>query len=48
MLVDFFEKSFIVLEVVSTCMEPYDAQEDILVVSQVCYSLEILDMGMLV
>ena len=48
MRVDFLEQSFIVLEVASTCMETYDAHEDILVVSQVCHCLEILDVGMLV
>ena len=49
MRVDFLEQCFIVLEVASTCMETYDAhEEDILVVSQVCHSLEILDVGMLV
>ncbi len=48
MLVDFLEQCFIVLDVASTCMETYDAHEDILVVSQVYHSLEILDVGMLV
>ena len=48
MRVDFLEQSFIVLEVASTCMETYDAHEDILVVSQVCHCLDILNVGMLV
>jgi hypothetical protein len=48
MRVDFLEQCFIVLEVASSCMETDDAHEDILVVSQVCHSLEILYVGMLV
>ena len=48
MTVDFLEQSFIVLEVASTCMETYDAHEDVLVVSQVSHCLQILDVGMLV
>ena len=48
MRVNFLEQCFIVLEVASSCMETYDAHEDILVVSQVCQSLEILDVSMLV
>lgn len=48
MRVDFLEQCFIVLQVASSCMETDDAHEDILVVSQVCHSLEILDVGMLV
>ena len=50
MRVDFLEQCFIVLEVANSCMETYDAHEDILVVqvSQVCHTLEILYVGMLV
>ena len=47
MRVNFLEQCFIVLEVASSCMETYDAHEDILVVSQVCHCLGILDVGML-
>ncbi len=48
MRVNFLEQSFILLELASTCMETYDAHEDILVLSQVCHHIEILNVGMLV
>jgi hypothetical protein len=47
MHINFLEECLIRLEITSPSMEAQNAHEHILVVGEVCHSLDILDMGML-